>query len=454
MGKPMNVRTLASATVAGVAVGGALLLVRPPTAGAFALTGDSLGVFTRTVRVFDNFTDPEANANTQPDPAFPGFTGAELALWKAAIEWSSEPHGSGGGDPHQPYGLGSGGANFDFVWLGNATSVGSADDNTCSELAGSGGGVIAFCEAPSSDGWRIRFYGGELWWGDPNKIQIPLGKDLQGVATHELGHALGLNHSADSNATMYAVVTAGALHWRSLESDDAAGVQAIYGARSAAKPSIDTYDFPSPGVLRVRGSGFAAQQNELWFTPTTPGASAPVVVGGLASSAGGTELVANLPAGVGGGDVLVKLPGSAHDSLSAPCPFDLAGPPCEVPRMYGVAKLTSTGATADIGWTGEPSVQLANLELSLLGPPGGEQAVLFQGAAKRQTPFCGGELSIGGALKRVATTQLDFFGFVTVKVPAPAALVGTTRYFQWWYSDPADPFGCGTSNALEIFFCP
>lgn len=450
----MTARPFATATAAGVAGAVALVLVRPPESEAWALTGDSLGVFSRTVRVFDNFTDPEANANTQPDPAFPGFTGAELAIWKAAVEWSSDPHGSGGGDPHQPYGLGSGGANFDFVWLGNATSVGSADDNTCSEIAGAGGGVIAFTEAPTSDGWRIRFYADQVWWGDPHKVQFVTGKDLQGVAAHELGHALGLGHSAVSSATMFASVSAGGLQWRSIESDDAAGLQAIYGSRSPTKPRIETYDFPAPGTLRVRGSGFAAANNELWFTPAAPGPSTPVVVSGLPSGAGGSEIVTSVPAGVGGGDLLVKLPGSSHDSLSAPSPFDLAGPPCEMPKVYGVAKLTSTGSTAEMGWSGEPSVQLASFELTLLGPPGGEPAVLFSGVAKQSLPFCGGELSIAAPQRRVAATQLDAFGFASAPVPIHAGLVGSTRYFQWWFGDSADPFGCGTSSALEVFFCP
>lgn len=450
----MTARSIASATVAGAAGVVALWLVRPPASNAFGVTGDSLDVFHRTVRVFDNFGDPQANSNTKLDPAFPGYTGAELAIWKAAVEWSSERHGSGGGDPHQPYDLGSGGANFDFVWLGLATSVGSVDDNTCSEIAGPGGGVIAFCETPTSDGWRIRFYSDQTWFDDPAKTQFQSERDLQGVATHELGHALGLAHSSVPAATMFASVPGGGLTWRSIESDDAAGAQSIYGVRSSSKPSIATYDFPAPGTLRIRGSGFAPSGNEVWFTPTAAGQSTPVVVSGLVSSAGGTEIVLALPAGVGGGDVLVKLPGAAHDSLSTPSPFDLAGPPCEQPLLFGTAKLTSTGSTADLGWTGEPSVATGNLELTLFGPPGGEPAILFASTAKQSLPFCGGELSLKGPLVRVAKTQLDVFGFATAKVALATSAIGSTRYFQWWYGDSGDPFGCGTSNALEIFVCP
>lgn len=54
--------------------------------------------------------------------------------------------------------------------------------------------------------------------------------DLYSVALHEIGHALGLSHSTQSSAVLYATyngVKAGAT------SDDVAGMQAIYGTRPA-----------------------------------------------------------------------------------------------------------------------------------------------------------------------------------------------------------------------------
>src|SRR6185295_8492471 len=164
------------------ALGFAALVGLPRDTSAYALLGGSLGLDQRDVRVFDNFSDPEAHSNTHPDPDYPGALGPTLAIWKAAVEWGSGLHGTGLGDPMNPDGLGSGGADFDFSWQGPASAVGGPDDNTVSEIAGSGGAVFAFCEAPISDGWRIRFYADAAVWHDapgapPNG---PADADIQG----------------------------------------------------------------------------------------------------------------------------------------------------------------------------------------------------------------------------------------------------------------------------------
>src|SRR5262245_51428268 len=76
-----------------------LLLVPIRPAPAFSKIGGSLDATQRDVRVFDNFLDPTANDNTRPASQFPGYTGCELAVWKAIVEWGSRLHGDGTGDP-------------------------------------------------------------------------------------------------------------------------------------------------------------------------------------------------------------------------------------------------------------------------------------------------------------------------------------------------------------------
>lgn len=53
------------------------------------------------------------------------------------------------------------------------------------------------------------------------------GSDLDAILTHEIGHLLGLNHSSDTTATMYAEYLADA-SGRTLERDDVAGICAAY----------------------------------------------------------------------------------------------------------------------------------------------------------------------------------------------------------------------------------
>lgn len=81
-------------------------------------------------------------------------------------------------------------------------------------------GVLAHAFYPE-DG-RVHFDEDELWTDD----DPPSGIDLASVALHELGHTLGLAHSNDTQAVMYAYYGG---RRRSLRSDDEAGIQYIYG---------------------------------------------------------------------------------------------------------------------------------------------------------------------------------------------------------------------------------
>jgi hypothetical protein len=78
----------------------------------------------------------------------------------------------------------------------------------------------------------IQFDRDETWYTEGG---IPAGNQLDaiGVATHELGHGLGLDHTQTSNcganpATMCALYSYGVTYWRSLEQDDRNGLNAKY----------------------------------------------------------------------------------------------------------------------------------------------------------------------------------------------------------------------------------
>jgi hypothetical protein len=73
--------------------------------------------------------------------------------------------------------------------------------------------------------------------------------DLRSILTHELGHALGLGHSSDPRATMFA--TGSGLRWRSLEKDDLDGVCSLYPGTGAS--GCESTPCPSP-FLCVAGT--------------------------------------------------------------------------------------------------------------------------------------------------------------------------------------------------------
>jgi matrix metalloproteinase-3 (stromelysin 1) len=90
-------------------------------------------------------------------------------------------------------------------------------------------------------------------WQEVGTTHIP---DIFGAATHEIGHALGMDHSDDPTAVMYWIFQRfsgpGTGH---LTADDIAGVQSIYGPGVG---SVTPLSVPEPGtlVLAVIGAGF------------------------------------------------------------------------------------------------------------------------------------------------------------------------------------------------------
>ena len=323
----MNIKQL---LLPALAVGSTLFLGTPQESEGYSLIGGSLSLGQRDFRIFNNFTDNSANNNQTPHPNFPGYQGADMAIWKASVEWNSIAHGDGSGDglSSNPI-LGNGGANFDASFQGNANGIGGNNNNIHSELSGSSGGVLAYTETPISDGWRIRYYSGWTWHDGPGSVS---GVDLQGVACHEYGHALGLGHSTDSGATMRPSITGSGQAQRSINSDDQAGVQAIYGVMASTKPTISGISVATvANTVTITGTNFTNTGNEVWFTQAASGGNGtPVKVTNLSSTNGGTQIVVSIPAAAGPGDLLVKKSGTGNNKLSNAWPIDVdvdSGPP-------------------------------------------------------------------------------------------------------------------------------
>lgn len=432
------------------------LILHPLAAEAYVTAWPALGDNVRFVRVFNNFADAQANDELQADSHWPGFVGAPRALWKGAQEWSSRVHP--GPDPLQTDGIGSGGANLDPHFTGLAANTGFPNDNVASELNGSNAGVIAFTELPPNDGWRIRFYANPWIFDDDPAGPAPGCIDLQAVMTHEYGHALGLDHSGVPGATMEAApldVTA----LRSLEADDVAGVQAIYGAAGSSKPRIDALTFDSSGVLTLLGANFAAG-NELALQGLT--------ISNLSSTAGGTVLSvtpSSLPAA---GDLRLSWSSgpASGSAVSNTFPFDPAG--CAQPGRWCVGKLNSQGCIAAISHSGNPRASGGGFLITASQVLNNKSGLLLYSYAPAFTPFQGGTLCLGGGLKRTPASSsggnpgpTDCSGGLSFDFQAriqsgvdPQLVAGKVVFAQFIYRDPADASGWGLSDALAFTICP
>ncbi|TAH35798.1 MAG: matrixin family metalloprotease [Planctomycetota bacterium] len=337
---------------------GAGLLASAGLLPAWTATGDRLDLSQRDFRLFDNFTQATLHGNLTPHPNWPGSTDVELAAWKAGAEWGSLPMGLGDGDPSQDQ-VGSGDANFDFLWNGNAAGIGSANDNIISAIPGSSGGVLWFTELPSSDGWRMRVYEDLAAWDDGPGDPVPGALDFQGVLTHELGHVLGLGHSSVPGATMSSVIAGTGVAARSIEADDQIGLQSIYGLRSRTlKPRIDGLSgWTVPGAtVTIVGANFSPAGNEIWFNNALADGGAaggePFVLSGIASP-GGSEIVFTMPpGGAEDGAVHVRNSLSGDVSLSEAHPFR-AGSIVDTVRLSGPESV-SAGAVVALGIANAP----------------------------------------------------------------------------------------------------
>ena len=88
----------------------------------------------------------------------------------------------------------------------------------------------------------------ETWFDSSSETGTSGAFDLFTVLLHELGHALGLEHSLDTSSVMYANYTGA---HRTLSTDDIAGITYLYGPQ----PLIASV--PEPATLTLLGLGLA-----------------------------------------------------------------------------------------------------------------------------------------------------------------------------------------------------
>ena len=76
--------------------------------------------------------------------------------------------------------------------------------------------------------------------GEPGKM------DIQNIATHEIGHFFGLDHSTDTTATMYLSTEAGETSKRTLQADDVNGIVYLYPAAPSGPAFLEVTGVQDP----------------------------------------------------------------------------------------------------------------------------------------------------------------------------------------------------------------
>lgn len=124
------------------------------------------------------------------------------------------------------------------------------------------------------------------------------------------------------------------------------------------------------------------------------------------------------------------------------------------PIEYGAGKLNSGGSVAGIQWTGFPSVADQNFAVGLDFAMANAWCTVFSSLNKANLPFCGGRLLVRPPFTRYQRFKSDAFGYGMRAISLPPWAAGQMLYFQVWYADDGDAFGCGLTDALSVLVYP
>jgi matrixin len=244
----------------------ALLLAAP--ARSYVLWGTSLG---------------PRNHPFYIDPTFPLSCNGTVqdqvgAILLAAQEWGKD-----------------GGADFRYMFMGLATYPYPPG----ASVLVMGTSCVGY---PMASGYFTTCMFGNLPF-DVSGSPPPSTFDLQGSSVHQMGHALGLGHTNVPGCSMF-TQSIDALDFRTIEPDDVAGIQAIYGPVPAGTPVLDYLGLPFTGeTIELRLGNTVGPA--LVLLDLVPG---PTVVPGI----GTLE--------VGGSPGLIYLPFYAPMSMPIPLP--------------------------------------------------------------------------------------------------------------------------------------
>jgi hypothetical protein len=128
---------------------------------------------------------------------------------------------------------------------------------------------------------------------------------------------------------------------------------------------------------------------------------------------------------------------------------------CEDPLAYGTGKITSLGQEARLSSRGVPSEAGADFHLVVSSAIPNANGVAFWGLAQASVPFHGGTRWVATPVARLGISQCDPTGALDLPLAIDPTMPGQTRYYQYWFRDPAHPdgTGAGLTNAVAVGFC-
>lgn len=284
-----------------------------------------------------------------------GLSGEQQALALGASAWGSTGADfsfSGGGPSGSGTGACGGGGLDGANTVGWASQGGSVLAVTCTWFSQGGNPKPAIeFDMEFDPDWN---------WTTGSPTQV----DLASVATHEFGHALGLGHSANGSAVMYASYSQGSLK-RTPTGDDVAGIMAIYGASGGGGPTptstptntaTATPSASPSGTPSATPSGTPSPSPTATWTPTkTPTPTATSTVPGGTTPPGGSP-----PAWPPTSTPTPPLPPTAtatHSPTSTPTP--VATPRPVLPLLPGANLMAWPGSDAppQVALAGQPGIQ-------------------------------------------------------------------------------------------------
>ena len=171
---------------------------------------------------------------------------------------------------------------------------------------------------------------------------------FQAVLTHELGHAIGFQHSADSTAVMYPSVPCG----RTLAADDLAGLQQIYPSASAGPIPGPPSNLMANAVGTTATLTWTAPANVVPTSYTIEVGSASGLADLTALSTGNTA-TAFSTAPVASGTYYVRVRASNGAGVSSPsneATLVVASGCSRAPAPTGLRVASNTAGTVVLSW--------------------------------------------------------------------------------------------------------